>query len=1043
MGLQTEKFVKHSSLQDVKDAFDQAIADSAQQTSLAQTATTNANSATSSANNAAISANSAASTANNAAIFANQYDYKGDWTNGSEYKKNNSVRYLNATYVANKDIPSSTINPETATNDWDVQVDVSSLVQDTNTAKNNAISATVLANQTKYKGLWASGTDYKENNSVKFGNTLYRANKDITNSTNNPSIATSDWDKGLDVTDIVSDVTTVKNDTITAKNNAEAVANGEVSFISAKRKVNEYDNTLNFKGLVDETSNPSNPRSKDAYISIYEGFSTVLGVYGVGYGDLLYYDLGWKVDKVFNFKGFLDLNGGIYKTSDFGSTFDRENLALRTQPTGITGASNVASPSTDSIPMDIDVSGGFSLQVRFKVENYIANSRLFSSSTTFPQDSPSEEGIDIYTVVANGAFGNDNVHLVMRCLGNTNVAIDTGLLEASFEGVEHKLYISVDSGRNVTAWLNGTSLTLNGGFASQVAGLGVLDKPFYIGNHFNEGDFDRGLDGFFYEFYILPTTGGQTEADDWNSGTLDVSGALFSVDFSNLVHEQSGVVYYLNDSREITHRSFSDGTDIKTEKLSTSNTWSPYSTGGGTGDTYNITNNNTLVDGKAWSPRNGFDLQTDGWGTSDKPTASNNALVSGTYEFINTGVDTSASVGEAFHGLAGWNEWLIQAPQDHHSAVCFNTITRETVEIDLSAYVRAIPAGADNFRDKFNGVAADPDGIHIWLAPSWTTHVVKINMNSFSIASDYLVNSNRDDAYNGIIVTDKYVFPVTHSKEDLPRITKSDGTIDIFSITEDVAGDYNMDEASVSNNRSFLGGHNGGDGFIWLHPRRSKYLVKVNEETGAIVEKYQHPLAGQTDPSWGYFHGASRVGNKIYFSPWGFANVVIFDIVNETWQNIDISSGISGSQQWCFGSTSDGRFVYFFPFKASEVIKIDTFDSDKVYYIDASAPISDFETVFSRTDNGFAGGSVVKDGCVWVSSSLEASYIKIPIKELGSLDVRSNGKALISEEILTKKGEFYLGHKEFRIKLVGSQLKIQYWNGSAWADSTGGTFAKN
>lgn len=347
------------------------------------------------------------------------------------------------------------------------------------------------------------------------------------------------------------------------------------------------------------------------------------------------------------------------------------------------------------------------------------------------------------------------------------------------------------------------------------------------------------------------------------------------------------------------------------------------------------------------------------------------------FNYINTDVNLDTSIGEAFHGLASIGDWLMQAPQDHHSLVFYNIVSGEVKEINVSKYGTATSKKEVNFRDKFNGTVSDGKRF-IWVAPSWASHALKIDVQSFAITQDFKVNSRFSDAYNGIVLTEKYVWLVTHSKEDLPRINRKTGALTFIKLKEESLGDYNF--GNGADNRSFFGGSDNFDGHIFLHPRRSKFIIKVNEESGEIVAKYEHPFSKFKSPNHGYFYGARNVKNKLFFAPWAYKKVVIFDTATEKFKVIDVE--LTGSSQYNFCSASDGNSIWFPPFKSRHIVKINA-SNENIKLIDAGDMINSFNEGRTRTNfdmnYGFAGASLVKGKNVWFSSSFESSYIKMPI----------------------------------------------------------------
>lgn len=706
-----------------------------------------------------------------------------------------------------------------------------------------------------------------------------------------------------------------------------------------------------------------------------------------------------------------DVNGESVDIADIDAEFREDDGAFR-----FTGTQKLSS----SQPLDF-LQGG-TILVELNGENENTNSRILSNSLGF---SPAADGFEF----AYSTTGSDRV-IFVRAM-NSTVVYSANMGNVNNTWIKVAAVIQDDG--EVSFYLNGSPLSV----ASGSTAIGVMQstRPVIVGNLDNNGSFDSPLNGSIRRVSIFKRPLSSSEVSKWNNRTLGESGD-FQVDFTMQQTAKRDALYFQDENGVDRYRRFVDSNgDLRTEKYdTTAQSWSEY-TEEGQGASSSV----VRVERE---PRT-FEssLSSDGWSGGETPIDIQD-ITSDDFEYINTGADISGQSpsvdGEAFHGLAASGDWLMQPPQDYNYCVFYNTATGERKELDVSAYVRAIPVSGQNHRDKFNGAGASHGGRFIWVAPSWTTHALKIDTlnDNFTIAQDFQINTTHNDAYNGVIITNKYAWMVTHSKEDLPRINLDTGAVDIFPITEETAGDYNMNEASVANNRSFLGGSASLDGHIYLHPRRSKYLVKVNEETGQIVAKWQHPLAGLSNPNSGYFHGATMVGKKIYFAPWGYKNLVIFDTVAESWQNIGLT--ITGSSNYNFGACNDGVFAYFPPYRSGQLVKVDT-RTDEVFEIDATAMINAYIAGKDRTaaqgspDNGFAGGCLFKNGHIWFSSSFESCYIKLPVREIGAKqNVSSINDVVARNKVKSASGEVLLGNDNWRIIVSGSDLLFQRFESSNW-----------
>lgn len=675
---------------------------------------------------------------------------------------------------------------------------------------------------------------------------------------------------------------------------------------------------------------------------------------------------------------------------------------------------------------NINALAGLTLLAEINIENIALNGRFFSNGIGF---NPAVGGFSVQL----SSF--DGVTPVLTIKGGSSVNVISDELDPSIVGSWIKVAFIVDASGSVDMYLNGSLLTLQTG-AAVITPVNSTNDVI-LGNMDNSGDFNRPALGSIrrlsiYENILLPS-----DVLKWNNKTLKEA-AVYEVDFSEVDNFGRDALYFKDEAGINRFRRFvnSEGEFVIEKFEAVSGLWEEYDQQFGdvyneyiTNNTENVTNenvNNTVgvVNYEGVSvPRIDANIgsATDGWGSGVVP-CDTQPIAAEDYEYINAGVDLSTSTGEAFHGLCVAGDWLVQAPQDHHSAVCYNRITKETVEIDMSDYVRAIPVSGSNHRDKFNGIVSTHGGRFIWLCPSWTTHLVKVDMNTFSIVQDWLVNPSLNDAYNGIIATRKYIWLVTHSKEDLPRINIETGALTIFNLVEPNSGDFNFGKGA--SNRSFLGGSDNGDGTIFLHPRCSKRLVRIDEETGTIISTSLHSLSAFSNMSYGYFHGASNVNGRIWFTPFGYEKIVWFDISSGLWGSQDLS--LTNTYQWNFGSTSDGRFIYMPPFRSRELIKIDTLDNS-IHIIDATLPVNSFiagKTRSSTPSEGFAGGCLFVDGFVWFSSSFEACYVKLKAVEGGDGDIRSSAGARIRKNLFVGEKVNFSGIPVSSSGLVSGDL----WN---------------
>lgn len=302
---------------------------------------------------------------------------------------------------------------------------------------------------------------------------------------------------------------------------------------------------------------------------------------------------------------------------------------------------------------------------------------------------------------------------------------------------------------------------------------------------------------------------------------------------------------------------------------------------------------------------------TDGWGSGikgfNKKTLEAETL---SPDFVAPTVGPNRpSVGEWFNGACYADGYIWLAPQDADYFVRYDPYRDETVTVDASSYVY-VSNGATK-KDRFNGVVYD--GEYVWFIPSWTDKLVRIHNITLDV-TEVEVNVYGDDAYNGGIFDGEYIWNVTHDANDLVRVNVNTLAVERFSMTS-TGVDISLGDAS------FLGGSFDGDNTIWLHPRKSKFLVSVNRTTGAVTGTYEHPVADQS-ATFGYFHGGSFDGRYIWFSSYTSTKLCWFDTKKLEWGSE--THGLQGTTQFNLGSTFDGRFVYFTPFKSTEQLIVDT-----------------------------------------------------------------------------------------------------------------------
>ena len=259
-------------------------------------------------------------------------------------------------------------------------------------------------------------------------------------------------------------------------------------------------------------------------------------------------------------------------------------------------------------------------------------------------------------------------------------------------------------------------------------------------------------------------------------------------------------------------------------------------------------------------------------------------------------------------------------------------------------------------KDRFNGVVYD--GQYVWFIPSWTDSLVRINNKTLEL-TNVNVNTYGDDAYNGGVYDGQYIWCVTHDAGDLVRVNAETLAVERFDMTS-TGVDISLGDAS------FLGASFDGNNTIWLHPRKSKFLVAVNRTTGDIIGTYEHPMSGAST-AYGYFHGATFDGRYIWFSSYTSTKLCWFDTMGLEWNSA--THGLQGSTQFNLGSSFDGRFVYFTPFRSTDQLIVDTLNGE---WHKKPSPLQ-----YYTTSGVISAASLFVNGDVFYCPSVGADIFKI------------------------------------------------------------------
>jgi len=641
------------------------------------------------------------------------------------------------------------------------------------------------------------------------------------------------------------------------------------------------------------------------------------------------------------------------------------------------------------IEQPLNFTNGGTIFIRCKVNQATGIQRILSNGRGF---NPTTANAFFIVPVSNG--GNDDYFAIQ--IGNTTIR--TVNLPFNISGGNYlDLALTFKPSGEVGFSIDGQNYSVSG---NSIGGIINTNRPLVLGNLDNNGIYNRSFTGNIKKIRVFERELSSSEITSLMVDSFDITSAVVNVDFSNRTEDIRDALYFEDvDGNKVFRRYVENGLLVEDKKES--DVWVRQ-----LGLDNGLVSRNTLAI-SSLNKEKLFQTKTssDGWGSGVTPMNTN--VLNPTA--IDLGLDLTNVVGESFNGMSFVREWLVLVPQDYHSVVFYNTITGEQKETDVSSYVRAIPSTGNDYRDKFNGAVYD--GEFIWLCPSWTTHVVKLNGNTFEIDSDILVNPNRDDAYNGIINTNKYLWLVTHSTDDIVRIKKSDNTFTRFPISEINGHDYHLYGVHGAAARSFLGGSNNGDGTINLHPRRSNALITIDEETGGIIGSYEHPLSNTTNNAAGWFHGATLVSGKIFFSPFSTSDLVIFDTTTKSFNTIDnaLSSGRS------IASTTDGRFVYFSPFEGQNLLCVDS-ATLKVETISCAIP--DRESAALYCDNGI----------IWFGTSIGDNIHYAKISEIDNIVY---GDSNVKGSVLSNVGEYYFG-SDLRFKRVNQTVEIQQFVSGSW-----------
>lgn len=335
-------------------------------------------------------------------------------------------------------------------------------------------------------------------------------------------------------------------------------------------------------------------------------------------------------------------------------------------------------------------------------------------------------------------------------------------------------------------------------------------------------------------------------------------------------------------------------------------------------------------------------------------------------------------VGESFLGATATEKYLFAAPQDADALIRYDLISGDFDTLQIQ-YENVETPGRT--RDKFNGIVYD--GEYIYVVPSWSAPLLKIDPDSLEIVEEYgIFNDHGDDAFNGAVVVNNEdkIFAVPHNSSRLKWLDKSNNSIGSTDLSE-ISG---ISQGS----RSFLSGCYDGKS-LWLYPRASTKMLEVNPKTGAVIGEYVHPAAAGGAEPIGYFHGGSFDGRYIWLTPFNTDLLVWFDTVEKEFFSAahglpNVPNG--SNDQYSLGSVFVDGMIYFIPFRATKSLVVNTIDQT-------------FQSADTNLSTPSGGSAVYTNGKVYFFSAHSPTlYVANVAKDISVIN------SVISEEITVHGG---------------------------------------
>ncbi|MCP4651148.1 MAG: hypothetical protein GY853_13865 [PVC group bacterium] len=250
------------------------------------------------------------------------------------------------------------------------------------------------------------------------------------------------------------------------------------------------------------------------------------------------------------------------------------------------------------------------------------------------------------------------------------------------------------------------------------------------------------------------------------------------------------------------------------------------------------------------------------------------------------------------------------------------------------------------------------DGEHIWMAPSDSVNILRVNPADGSI-TEY-VHGKGVLAFNGAVWDGTYVWFVPFNSDDIIRLDPNNpAAFDSY--------------AHGKGNAAFFGGTFDGT-HVWMAPVDSTDIIRVTPATGAITS-YAHTYGGDA------FRGAVWDGVMIWLIPNDSADIVGFEPATPA-NRTEYAHGYGANSVFA-GGVFDGVDLWLIPRESDYIVQ---FDVTNVAVLNAYA--------HGYGANAFSGGCF--DGeHIWLSPHTATDYVKVnPLN--GDITGYAHGKGAVA-----------------------------------------------